>query len=218
MAKATQAPEIYLVTFNGQYICGNPQSTDLEQYEITVAMDESMVDGKQTSAQSVFKGSLAAELMPLKYPKYQGLYTYHVKSAETVSGAPVPFIALKNRSELKDMIEDNGLPVDQELYIDTDALREAIVLAQKDPEAFKVQQQNLRETRGTKMTIRSKALEMNEVVMDLLRSKQEVNAGTVNNPLQSQDEIDAAKEAAEKAAGKKPSKAKAEDSDPAKGI
>lgn len=201
MAKSkNDAPEIYLVTFEGQYICGNAQSTDLERYEITVAMDEGMVDGKQTSAQSVFKGSLAAELMPLKYPKYQGLYTYHIKSAETVSGAEVPFISLKNRIELREMIEEKGLPVEHELYLDNDALREAVKLAEKDPDAFKMQQDRLKENRGVKLAIRSRALEMNGPVMDLLRSKQDVNAGTMSEPLQSADEIAAAEAAATKAA------------------
>lgn len=219
----SKSPEVYLVTFHGHYIGSNGQNVELHPYEITVAMEEDMVDGKKTSAQSVFKGSLAEELMPLKYPGYTSLSTYHIKEAITVSGAPVTFIQLKNKVELRELIANENLPVQAELYPDTDALREAIILCKREPDAFKAQQDNVREVRGAKIITKSRALQLNEETAKILRENNDVNAESMSHVLSLDVESDdpvpdkAELAAAAKAKAAAAIKAKAKE-DPAKGI
>lgn len=153
----------YTITFAGVYFAKDPNSSvgsNIEKkYKITVNMKHSHVNTH--GAKSVFKKHATA-LMLQKYPDFQSLSTYHIVASE----CDRPELLEKNlnvlsRDGLLSYIDNESLDINVHLYDDTDALRNAIVEYNADPDTYAKNQAALETRMGGTLKVRDEFLKMN---------------------------------------------------------
>lgn len=130
-------------TFAGEYYSGAKEVMEqIKQYELTVVFPE-----ETPIALSLFKTSLTRtkdaifKMMLRKYPDFKAVRTHvitDVKNLDNSSKQPND-IASMNTKQLTKYIAEKDLGIDVKVYEgDLAKLREIILLAEKDAEAFKV--------------------------------------------------------------------------------
>ena len=129
-------------TFAGQYYTGNKeQSEQVKDYTLQVVFPQ-----VYPNALSIFKTSLIKKfdsiytMMLKKYPDFKTVRTYTVINIEDLNGTSVNThnIATMNTKQLIKYIENNELGIDAKIYEkNITGLRNAIILAQEEPEKFK---------------------------------------------------------------------------------
>lgn len=158
MAKARRNTT-YEITIGGLYFGTTEGRTETLPYEVTVLMDQGLVNAGPLS---VFKRHIAPDLMPKRYPNYTYLHTYEIRktSAQDGDGAG-DNLQLMTRPELEAYIADEGMPVNLDLYDDIGALCQAVISYKEDAESFLKTQATMQERKSGAMALRRKARELN---------------------------------------------------------
>jgi hypothetical protein len=191
---------VYTITFGGVYLARGSGSTDSlieKPYKITAKMTHAHVN--QHGAKSTFKRFIAPKLMPLKYPDYSSLSTYHI--IESSCDKPDLLAANVNvlsREGLISYIESEQLPVNVHLYDDTDALRQAIIQCNAEPEVYEKNQAALEAKQGPHLKVKDDVLRLNEdfdldadgEISDDIKALAEKDAQTPNQKLKEKDKED----------------------------
>ncbi len=127
----------YKVSVEGEYfVSAGEGKKKLSRYEITVNLPS------MEGALSVLKGKLLPKLLPKKYPEYTGLRSWHIMNVETFGNIAKAKEVLwqMNRPTIESYIRENELPVLPYIYVTLMELREAVAMAQRDPDNFIRQQ------------------------------------------------------------------------------
>lgn len=144
MAKASNLE--HTVTIEGLYFCSNAGKTEERPYKETVVMTEEM---RQAGILHVWVKYFAPKIMPAKYPGYTSLATHnlvaHVPSDESIAKDDINLMV---RSQLLDFIKREQYPIEEGLYKDDGALRQAIADYEENPVAFKERQAHFLKIRG----------------------------------------------------------------------
>lgn len=130
-------------TFEGQYYTGSKeQAEQVRDYKLQVIFPQ-----VYPNALSLFKTNLSRQMasgiyrmMKEKYPDFKTVRTYAVTNVEDLNGTEINTknIATMNTKQLVKYIADNELEIDAGVYEgDITRLRNAITLAEKEPEKFK---------------------------------------------------------------------------------
>lgn len=129
-------------SFEGQYYTGSKDTAEqVKPYALDVIYPEST-----PKALSLFKTSLNRQvdgifkLMVNKYPDFKRVRTMTITNVVDLSGASVGgnSIATMNTKQLTSYIKKNELGIDVNVYEgDITRLREAIIMAEENPEKFK---------------------------------------------------------------------------------
>lgn len=130
-------------TFSGEYYSGSKETTEqVKPYELAVTFpDETPI------ALSLFKTSLTRtkdaiyRMMVKKYPDFKAVRTHVITDVKFLGNSEKQpkNIASMNAKQLAKYIAENDLGIDVNVYgKDLARLREVILLAEKDVEAFKV--------------------------------------------------------------------------------
>lgn len=128
-------------TFGGEYYCRQDKGLSSKMYELSVTFPELL-----QAPLSIFKRGVSESNHPIrnlmikKYPDFTSVRTYNVIKVENYTNAKskkVDDINVMDLEQLKTYISDNGLEIDTAVYDDAvDKVREAISLAETDPEKF----------------------------------------------------------------------------------
>ena len=129
-------------TFGGEYYCKDSDGYALKNYELSVVFPELL-----QAPLSVFKKGVSTPNNPIymlmikKYPDFNAVRTHYVlKVVNNTDKAPkkADDINVMNIEQLKVYISENELNINTAVYYDAvDKVREAITLAESDPEKFK---------------------------------------------------------------------------------
>lgn len=128
-------------SFAGEYYTGSKtEGAQIKQYAIDIVFPE-----YTPKALSLFKtglkipNSTIRKLMIAKYPDFRTVRTHTITGVTDLSGKTrnTNNVSVMSMEQLESYIEDNDLGIDPNIYEgDITRLREAIILAEKDPEAF----------------------------------------------------------------------------------
>ena len=128
-------------TFAGEYYCRDDRGLLAKTYEISVTFPELL-----NAPLSVFKKGVSTighpirNLMIKKYPDFTSVRTHTVigcKNNTNTKPKKVNDIEVMNIEQLQHYIDENSLGINVEIYNnDVVKVREAITLAQDDPEKF----------------------------------------------------------------------------------
>lgn len=123
----------YKVTVEGQYFvsAGNKQKT-LSQYKLDVNLPT------MDRALSIIKGKILDLFLPKKYPDYSGYRTHQITNVVAFGNVAQAKAVLwqMNRPTILSYIKENELPVNDAIYDTLMELREAVELAETDPDRF----------------------------------------------------------------------------------
>jgi len=129
-------------TFEGQYYTGSDvKSEQVKTYSLDIVFPQ-----VEQKALSYFKTGLKRhdgiyKLMIKKYPDFTRVRTMVITNVKNLSGSADSdglSIATMNKKQLAKYIEKKGLGIDAEVYSDDiTRLRNAIIQAEENPEAFK---------------------------------------------------------------------------------
>ena len=136
-----QKPKGVIYTFGGEYFCRQDKGLGSKAYELTVTFPDFLVNALSTFKKGVSEtGHPIRNLMIKKYPDFTSVRTYNVINVVNNTNAKPKKsddIATMNIEQLKVFIDENELNIDVVVYGDDVAkVREAIKLAQDDPEEF----------------------------------------------------------------------------------
>lgn len=136
-----QKPKGVIYTFGGEYFCRQDKGLGAKAYELTVTFPDFLVNALSTFKKGVSEtGHPIRNLMIKKYPDFTSVRTYNVINVVNNTNAKPKKsddIATMNIEQLKVFIDENELNIDVIVYGDDVAkVREAIKLAQDDPEEF----------------------------------------------------------------------------------
>lgn len=139
--QAQQKPKGVIYTFGGEYFCRQDKGLGSKAYELTVTFPDFLVNALSTFKKGVSEtGHPIRNLMIKKYPDFTSVRTYNVINVVNNTNAKPKKsddIATMNIEQLKVFIDENELNIDVVVYEDDVAkVREAIKLAQDDPEEF----------------------------------------------------------------------------------
>jgi hypothetical protein len=175
MPKVSTKDVIYFVTFQGVYYNSRPSGENANSYEIEVPISHEQLTRTYTiqipcepknkndkpykekqiiadSPLSLFRRDYAPLMMPLKYPDFEYLATFEIKSVRSTHPEMLrENIALMNFQSLCNYIEEAGLEIEPILYDDAGSLRYAIQEYKKDREGFLSIQEQTRKRKGKKV-------------------------------------------------------------------
>ena len=158
--KTTVNNDMWTLTIAGFY-GGKANGQYAEKpYKVVITMpDKQVVKG----ALSQFVKNYAPHLMPKLFYDYQNLFTFEIVDAICNNEEKQAYnITVMSRASLIDFINDNELPIDLELYVDSADLRQAISECTstnpKTADAFLMHQTQRKERMGDKMTDATAAL------------------------------------------------------------
>lgn len=152
---------IYRLTFQGVMKCREGADEVERTYEIECNMNDKMVKDGPTY---IFKNFIAPKHLPIKYPGYMSLVTYHlIRTACEDEEALESNINLLDRPGLLKYIYEYGLPVIDNLYKDESELRAAIGECLEDQESFERNQETLQKLRGKAPQDQSEVDELNPI-------------------------------------------------------
>lgn len=152
---------IYRLTFQGVMKCREGADEVERTYELECNMNDKMVKDGPTY---IFKNFIAPKHLPIKYPGYMSLVTYHlIRTACEDEEALESNINLLDRPGLLKYIYEYGLPVIDNLYKDESELRTAIVDCLEDQESFERNQETLQKLRGKAPQDQSEVDELNPI-------------------------------------------------------
>lgn len=159
--KRVRADLIYRLTFQGVMKCREGADEVERTYELECNMNDKMVKDGPTY---IFKNFIAPKHLPIKYPGYMSLVTYHlIRTACEDEEALESNINLLDRPGLLKYIYEYGLPVIDNLYKDESELRTAIVDCLEDQESFERNQETLQKLRGKAPQDQSEVDELNPI-------------------------------------------------------
>lgn len=159
--KRVRADLIYRLTFQGVMKCREGADEVERTYELECNMNDKMVKDGPTY---IFKNFIAPKHLPIKYPGYMSLVTYHlIRTACEDEDALESNINLLDRPGLLKYIYEYGLPVIDNLYKDEAELRSAITECLEDQEAFERNQETLQKLRGKAPQDQSEVDELNPI-------------------------------------------------------
>ena len=130
----------FKVLVEGEYYCATdtPGRKQAVRYSLHVILPDIKC------ALSVIKNKLLNKLLTKKYPDYIAYRTHRIVHVENLNnpGAVIPGITLRemDRGQIKDYIAQKELPVKLEAFPELDALREAVQLAETNPDEFEILQ------------------------------------------------------------------------------
>jgi hypothetical protein len=175
MSKVSAKDVIYFVTFQGVYFNAKTPGENACSYEIEVPISHEQLMRTYTvripiepknkndkpwrekqlvadSPLSLFRRDYAPMMMPLKYPDYQALQTFEVKSVRSTHPQMLKEnIALMNFQQLVDYIEEHDYEIEPALCDDAGSLRAAIQLYKTDREGFLSTQEQTNKRKGKKV-------------------------------------------------------------------
>lgn len=162
---------VYEVTFSGSYFAAPSTSSQGAQqeksYTMTVKIKHGDIANNNQSAKSIFKNTLAPELMPIRYPDFVSLYTYHIVNSKCdnpeLLAANLPLLT---KEGLVELIDDLELPINTHLYETAEELRIAIDMAQNDPRAHAAAESLLNVKRGGKAELKKSVLDTNKDIKE----------------------------------------------------
>lgn len=180
---------VYDITFSGTYFAasstgGGGGGTTEKSYTIEVKIKHGDIANNNESAKSIFKNVIAPEVMPIAYPDYIALYTYHiVKSKCDNPDLLANNLPLLTKEGLIELIDDLELPINPHLYDTAEDLRVAIDMAQKDPEGYARREAQLNATKGGKAELKKSVLDLNAQLKEkLLAQKKEADTPSSVTP------------------------------------
>lgn len=137
----TQAKKGAIYTFGGEYFCRQDKGLSVKTYELTVTFPELLQAPLSTFKRGVLETNHPIRNMMIKkYPDYTSVRTYCVLKVENHTNSKpkkVDDISVMDIEQLKHYIEEKDLGIDVEVYDNAvDKVREAITLAETDPEKF----------------------------------------------------------------------------------
>ena len=140
-AKSTVAAKGVKFSFAGEYYTGaKNEGLQIKQYAIDIVFPE-----YTPKALSLFKSGLKKsesairKLMVSKYPDFRTVRTHTIVGVTDLSGKVrnTNNVSVMSLEQLTTYIEDNELGIDPEVYEgNITRLREAVILAEKDPDTF----------------------------------------------------------------------------------
>jgi hypothetical protein len=175
MAKVAAAEVIYFITFIGVYFNAKTPGENACNYEIEVPISHEQlmrtytiripIDPKNKndlpykekkiiadSPLSLFRRDYAPIVMPQKYPDYQALQTFEIKSVRSTHPEMLKEnIALMNFQSLVNYIEERELEIEPALYDDAGSLRYAIQQYKTDREGFLSMQEQTHKRKSKKV-------------------------------------------------------------------
>lgn len=158
MAKVKES-FVYEVTIGGLYFGSRDGETDLFPYEVTVVMDQEMVDQGVLSA---FCKYYAQDAIGSKHSNYIRYYTHEVRRTVVFGSpdTPITDLSLFNYDQLVAHVAAEELPIETALYEDAGTLRDAIERQKKDPDIFARAQEKLSGRKSKTVKLKSKAREL----------------------------------------------------------
>src|ERR1700723_962042 len=175
VTKVAAKDVIYFVTFQGVYFNAKTPGENACSYEIEVPINHEQLMRTYTiripiepknknekpykekhiladSTLSLFRRDYAPMMMPLKYPDYQALQTFEIKSVRSTHPQMLKEnTALMNFQALVDYIEENEYEIEPALCDDAGSLRAAIALYKTDKEGFLSTQEQTQKRKGKKV-------------------------------------------------------------------
>jgi len=110
----------------------------IKPYNITVVLPD------MKCALSVIKNKLLNKVIPKTYPDYTSFRTHSIIDVVNLDGSEASIADLTvremNRPQIAEYIANKRLSVDIDAFPELDDLRDSVRLAETDPEAFKVRQ------------------------------------------------------------------------------
>ena len=128
------------VTVEGTYYAPSPVlgKKAIKPYVIQVILPD------MDCALSIIKNKLLNKVIIKSYPDYAGYRTYSITNVENLDGTPASLKDLSvremNSEQIAEYVADKHLPVEIDAFPDLNDLRDAVRLAETDPEAFLVRQ------------------------------------------------------------------------------
>lgn len=152
---------IYEVFCEGHYYSNIDNKKATKRYEISFKANDKI---KKTGFLSAFRHSLLSaegedtaisKAMKAKYPDYKRFKTHRVVGVINLTdeNAPVKELALMNRNQVINFINRKGYPIDCDLYPSVSDIRQALRDYRESADAFSIQQEKLRATRGTRLSV-----------------------------------------------------------------
>jgi ribosomal protein S24E len=175
MAKVAAQDIIYFITFIGIYFNAKTPGENACNYEIEVPISHEQLMRTYTvripvsptnkndlpykekkiiadSPLSLFRRDYAPIVMPNKYPDYQALQTFEIKSVRSTHPEMLKEnIALMNFQKLTEYIGERELEIEPALYDDAGSLRAAIQQYKTDKEGFLSIQEQTHKRKGKKV-------------------------------------------------------------------
>jgi hypothetical protein len=164
--------DLYEITCEGEYYGYTESGRKVTRpYTLVWKANEVM---RQTGFLSVFKNALTPKdgkdtaiirMMREKYPDYKRYKTHHVVNAInlTKKNAPVRELALMNRNQVIQFLNQKGIPIDSDLYPSVSELRQALKDYHENPDAFKKNQDKRRLIKGPQYAVIRGVEELNSV-------------------------------------------------------
>lgn len=169
--KQADQQTIYRVTIKGLAKVSIGKDVALEPYEVTVRMNEAMI---QNGPLSSWRNYLAPKLLPKIIPHFQRVRTQEIIDAVREDGEPIDNINVMSFSQLAEYVDLAELPVNVDIYNDAGELRDAIKQCQENEEAFTMSQKRLALRRGPEVQFQQSAEELNaDFVLSLNEKKVE---------------------------------------------
>jgi len=157
---AGAADVIYTLTIEGTAFVRDPVTgvKSTKPYTVQVNMDREQVS---EGALSQFKRHWAPDNMKHILAGYEGLYEFKITNCVASDGSIPRDLKLMNRFDLLRHINNQEYDIIEELYEDTDALRQAVMDYEADRAAYIAQQEKLMKLHGKSIRLRKRMAELN---------------------------------------------------------
>jgi hypothetical protein len=157
--RAPHPDTVYKVTMEGTYF---PKDHGEEKpYRESFLIEERDVIN---SVKSMWKNHVATpEVMQTKYHDFGGLATFHIVECVNMDDpeSPIDNVRMMNGARLQQYIQEENYPIMLGLYQDTDAIMQAVLDYEDDPEGFAINQEMMYKKRGNKMETRHRLQSLN---------------------------------------------------------
>lgn len=124
----------YELTIEGQYYItlGDNKGAGLKRYKFKIKLPT------MDCALSIIKGKILDVVLPKLYPNYTTYRTHNITNVLPFGNAVEARLNIwqMNRQTVESFIQENELPVITKLYPELMKLREAVEMAQADPDRF----------------------------------------------------------------------------------
>lgn len=149
-------PGLYNVTVKGDLAVKDGQHDKIVAYVETVPMDKEMVE---QGAVSMFVKNYAPHIFPDKVPGYVRVLSHILVDCvdQDEPERPLGQVTLMNRAKLIEHIEYNEYEIEPSLFLDDQALQQAVLDYEESPEDFLRNQENRKQTSGPKIVLQTKA-------------------------------------------------------------
>lgn len=128
----------YKITVEGQYfVVAGEKRKSLSSYKFDINLPT------MDSALSIIKNKILDTILPKLYSDYAGYRTHHITNVEPFGNVTQAKAVLwqMNRPTILSYIQENELPVKHRIYETLMELRQAVEMAEADPDNFLIKQE-----------------------------------------------------------------------------